>query len=91
MEYDEGRTFEIEKFGHGTKYIAGMIAEIPAVKIIGGGDSAVAVEHFGFTHYMTLVSTGGGASLELLQGTLLPGISALIENKKLFPELCVTE
>lgn len=83
--------YEIEKFGHGTKYIAGMIAEIPAVKIIGGGDSAAAVEHFGFAHCMSLVSTGGGASLELLQGTLLPGIASLIENKKLFSELCVTK
>lgn len=82
--------YEIEKFGHGTKYIAGTVAEIPAVKIIGGGDSAAAVEHFGFAHHMTLVSTGGGASLELLQGTFLPGIAALIENKKLFPELCTT-
>lgn len=82
--------YEIEKFGHGTKYIARMIAESNAVKIIGGGDSAAAVEHFGFAHHMSLVSTGGGASLELLQGTLLPGIAALIENKKLFPELCVT-
>ena len=83
--------YEIEKFGHGTIYIAGMIAEIPAVKIIGGGDSAAAVEHFGFAHCMSLVSTGGGASLELLQGTLLPGIASLIENKKLFSELCVTK
>jgi phosphoglycerate kinase len=82
--------YEIEKFGHGTKYIAGMIAETPAVKIIGGGDSAAAVEHFGFAHCMSLVSTGGGASLELLQGTALPGIVALVENKKLFPELCVS-
>ncbi|MBI5001929.1 phosphoglycerate kinase [Candidatus Woesearchaeota archaeon] len=80
--------YEIEKFGHGTKYIAGMVAASSAVKIIGGGDSAAAVEHFGFSHHMSLVSTGGGASLELLQGTLLPGISALVENKKLFPELC---
>ncbi len=81
--------YEIEKFGHGTKYIAGMIAESAAVKIIGGGDSAAAVEHFGFAHCMSLVSTGGGASLELLQGTKLPGIVALVENKKLFPELCL--
>ncbi len=81
--------YEIEKFSHGTKYIAGTIAASSAVKIIGGGDSAAAVEHFGFAHHMSLVSTGGGASLELLQGTLLPGIAALIENKKLFSELCV--
>ncbi len=81
--------YEIEKFGHGTKYIAGTVATSSAVKIIGGGDSAAAVEHFGFAHHMSLVSTGGGASLELLQGTLLPGIAALIENKKLFPTLCV--
>ncbi len=83
--------YEIEKFGHGTKYIAGMIAESAAVKIIGGGDSAAAVEHFGFSHCMSLVSTGGGASLELLQGTILPGIAALVENKKVFAELCVVQ
>ena len=79
--------FEIEKFAEGTKHIAKAIAQNNGIKIIGGGDSAAAVELFEFAHYMSLVSTGGGASLELLQGAELPGITALIENKKLFPEL----
>ncbi len=79
--------FEIEKFAEGTKHIAGAIAKNNGIKIIGGGDSAAAVELFNVAHYMSLVSTGGGASLELLQGAELPGITALIENKKLFPEL----
>ncbi len=79
--------FEIEKFSAGTKHIAEVIAQNNGIKIIGGGDSAAAVEQFNVAHYMSLVSTGGGASLELLQGAKLPGIVALTENKKLFNEL----
>lgn len=83
--------FEISSFAEGTKCIAQVVGNTNAVKIIGGGDSAAAVEHFEMQHYMTHVSTGGGASLELLQGADLPGIVALMENKKLFPALCKVE
>jgi len=79
--------FEIDKFSHGTREIASAVAESKAIKIIGGGDSAAAIEKFDFAHYMSHVSTGGGASLELLQGTELPGVKALIENMELFSEL----
>jgi phosphoglycerate kinase len=81
--------FEIEQFSHGTRHVATIVAKSNALKIIGGGDSAAAVEKFDVAHYMTHVSTGGGASLEVLQGTLLPGVKALEENKELFPELLV--
>jgi phosphoglycerate kinase len=81
--------FEIEQFSHGTRRIASVVAKSNAIKIIGGGDSAAAVEQFDVAHYMTHVSTGGGASLELLQGALLPAVVALQKNKVLFPALIV--
>lgn len=71
--------FEIEKFSNGTKGIAEILKNIDATKIIGGGDTASAVINFGYKNYMTHISTGGGASLELLEGIPLPGIEVIDE------------
>ncbi len=69
--------FEMTNFQSGTEGVAKALAESNAVTIIGGGDSAAAVEKFGYAEAMSHISTGGGASLELLEGKELPGIESI--------------
>ncbi len=71
---------EWDKFADGTLGVATAVAESNAVSIIGGGDSAAAIEKLGFADKMTHISTGGGASLEFLEGLELPGIACLMDK-----------
>ena len=69
--------FEVEPFGEGTRALAGALASSPAFVVVGGGDSVAAVEGYGLAERMGYISTGGGASLELLEGKILPSVAAL--------------
>jgi phosphoglycerate kinase len=72
--------FEIEPFSHGTRGFADVVAALDATTIIGGGDTATAIAKFGLDDKVSHVSTGGGASLELLEGKVLPGVACLAEK-----------